>query len=540
MDKNKANIELQKRVEKYAAEIARIYDIANKEAAQLMLSTGYDGSNPFTWKDYPETKKRLQAIEKKLCNNIQSTVVNGIKHEWEQGEDVIDGQTAEFFSGVDGGVPKQYRLAHNAVAMQAFLKRKEKGLNLSDRVWNLGKSYEGNLELIASAISESIAKGESAASLSRKIRGYLTEPDKLFRRVRDKHGNLVLSKNAKLYHSGKGTYKSSYKNAMRLARTEINMAYRSSEYERNQDLDFVVGIEVKRSNNVYNCSVCESLKGKYPKDFKFTGWHPQCRCFTTTILADADDFINALNNDTPLDTSKSTIKDVPEGYKGWVADNAERIERAKAKGTLPFFLKDNRKYWKNLTTIEYINLNKIRETRSYAKTFEKNIQKISKSLSVNATPINLKSENRILQKAKSDYNGDIFDVSDIIRTTYTQTEDKLNITLLEIKQSFNVFSYKPQKTNMGYTGHLFKVWAKDGVKAEIQVNTPQMIYAKEKDAKSIIGSKLYNEIQQKSGLECGLGHKYYEQYRTSDDEIYKSLLAEESKEYYRKITSVSL
>ena len=59
--------------------------------------------------------------------------------------------------------------------------------------------------------------------LSRDVRRYLRNPDKLFRRVRDKHGNLRLSKAAKAYHPGRGVYRSSYRNALRLTATENNM-----------------------------------------------------------------------------------------------------------------------------------------------------------------------------------------------------------------------------------------------------------------------------------------------------------------------------
>ena len=42
--------------------------------------------------------------------------------------------------------------------------------------------------------------------------------------------------------------------------------------------------------------------------------------------------------------SVNTVDDVPDNFKKWVADNEERITRAKQKGTEPYFVKDNRKY----------------------------------------------------------------------------------------------------------------------------------------------------------------------------------------------------
>ena len=39
--------------------------------------------------------------------------------------------------------------------------------------------------------------------------------------------------------------------------------------------------------------------------------------------------------------SKNVVDDVPENFKKWVTDNADRIEKANNRGTLPYFLKDN-------------------------------------------------------------------------------------------------------------------------------------------------------------------------------------------------------
>ena len=61
------------------------------------------------------------------------------------------------------------------------------------------------------------------------------------------------------YHPGQGVYRSSYKNALRLAATETNKAFRTADYERWQNMDFVTGIEVERSpTNHGPCPVCDA------------------------------------------------------------------------------------------------------------------------------------------------------------------------------------------------------------------------------------------------------------------------------------------
>lgn len=195
------------------------------------------------------------------------------------------------------------------------------------------------------------------------MRKYLKEPDKLFRKVKDQHGNLVLSKKAKAYHPGRGVYRSSYKNARRLAVTEINIAYRKADFLRYQKLDFIVGIEIVLSgNHTLNGEpfhdICDELAGKYPKDFLFTGWHPLCRCSTKPIFKTDDEIARdeqKILRGEPIDlNSKNQIDKTPKAFNQWLKNNAERIEKAYAKNTLPYFLRDNQKLiekqWQPLDT----------------------------------------------------------------------------------------------------------------------------------------------------------------------------------------------
>ena len=188
--------------------------------------------------------------------------------------------------------------------------------------------------------------------MSRDVRRYLRNPDKLFRRVRDKHGNLRLSKAAKAYHPGRGVYRSSYRNALRLTATENNMAYRTADHLRWQQQPFVVGIEIKLSNN-HTCKgvigrfvdICDDLAGVYPKDFKFVGWHPHCRCYCVPKQASKEEFMEyqqrLLNGEDVSNYHfKGEVKDLPRNFKDWYTDNTDRIARAKSQ---PYFLRDNQK-----------------------------------------------------------------------------------------------------------------------------------------------------------------------------------------------------
>ena len=59
------------------------------------------------------------------------------------------------------------------------------------------------------------------------------------------------------------------------------------------------------------------------------------------IIASEEEFWQ--DSFTPQDC-KEYVGDVPEGFKSWIAENAERIEDASRRGTLPYFMWDNVKY----------------------------------------------------------------------------------------------------------------------------------------------------------------------------------------------------
>lgn len=322
------------RIERYIALVEAIFEQATKDSVRLARSVKYDGKSLFAFKDFPKVKARFEELLNAMAEDIQTVVVNGVTAEWEESNFKND-KLAKSILGERIAEKKMLDSAYkrffqnNDSALKAFIARKDSGMNLSSRVWNLTQKYKSDLEL---ALSIGLADGKSAAELSRDIRAFLNEPEKLFRRIRNKYGDLVLSKAAKSYHPGEGVYRSSYKNALRLARTEINMAYRTADHTRWQQLDFIVGFEVKRSGRDYSCSICAAFAGKYPKWFKFVSWHPNCRCYVIPILmTDAEFWAES-------ETSINEVKDVPPSFKKWCDDN---MKRAKEATSVPYWVRDN-------------------------------------------------------------------------------------------------------------------------------------------------------------------------------------------------------
>lgn len=291
---------------------------------------------PFSFSDYPITRKRLNDLLVSFKKQMEVAILSGVRSAWTLANNKNNELANRVFGDNVGKLTqRQYRqyYSNNEEARQAFEQRKINSLSLSERVWNYADQFKNEMEL---GLDIGIRNGRSADALSRDLRSYLKEPNKLFRRVRNEYGQLVLSERAKNYNPGRGVYRSSYKNARRLAATETNTAYRTADHLRWEKMDFVVGIEIHLSNNhTLNGKpfhdICDELAGKYPKSFKFTGWHPHCRCFATTILKTPDE----IKSGKP---SKNEIKELPSNFKEWFKNNKERIDNA---NSLPYFIKDN-------------------------------------------------------------------------------------------------------------------------------------------------------------------------------------------------------
>lgn len=360
--------------------IQRIFMKAAEDAARIGMRLDAkvtEGNKPFSFASYPSVKPAVEKLMRQLKEQLEVAVVDGVKSAWTLANNKNDALSRRVFGENVGKLtPAQYRryFSTNAQALEAFLARKTEGLSLSDRVWNYTNAFREQIEL---GLEVGIRSGTaSAGQMAEELKQWLVHPDKLFRRVRDEEGLLQLSSRAKAFHPGRGVYRSSYMNARRLAATETNTAYRTADHLRWQQMDFVVGIEICLSNNhtvrlqpgettddpaqmrkdgtpKANAvrplhDICDELKGRYPKSFKFTGWHPHCRCYAVTILKTDEeldrDTERILDGKEPMEGSANEVKDVPEGFRKWLKRNVSRAERSTS---VPYFISDNEKYLPN-------------------------------------------------------------------------------------------------------------------------------------------------------------------------------------------------
>ena len=356
------------RTEAYAEKVRQLFAATVNEILALNKSVptldegvmySFDGDNM-------RIQKKVEALLRQLHSTTTTAIKKGITLEWEKANDACDKLISSCFGKEVLSSPEFSAWNNrNMAAMNAFANRTENGLNLSKRIWQSVQQLRDEMEI---AMTVAIGEGDSAQSISRKVRQYLNNPDLMFRRFRfkkgeDEQGKPIYGRKWKKrikdektgkyrwidydrsdYKTGSGVYKSSAKNAMRVARSETNIAYRRADNERWQQMDFVLGQRIQLSKNHPRPDICDKLQGDYPKDFVFDGWHAQCFCFATPILMDEEEMAKVtaafLKGEKYTPRGKQ-ITEYPANFKHWVRDNKENILASRSRGTEPYFIRNN-------------------------------------------------------------------------------------------------------------------------------------------------------------------------------------------------------
>ena len=191
------NTELYKRFQ----EMERILEVAAEDIAKRIRR--FKLKNPKYVGDFftinRGLERQINAVLRQFRSNTAKAMVEGAYDSWEVSNKVNDALVASFTRGLD--VPAGLMASMNQLnlgALEGFLMN---DLKLSERVWALSDNVKGNVETL---LGSGVAQGKSAARIAQDVRPSLKEPNRLFRRVRDNQGRLVLSKAARAYHPGQG------------------------------------------------------------------------------------------------------------------------------------------------------------------------------------------------------------------------------------------------------------------------------------------------------------------------------------------------
>lgn len=233
-----------------------------------------------------------------------------------------------------------------------------------------------------------------------------------------------------------------------------------------------------------------------------------------------------------VDYSKKSMSadDVRENWDKidkFVNSNTDKFREAMNNGTLPDWVMRD----KNIRDV----LDTIVKAREVGDIIQNEAEQVAARHGGTVTPINYKGFASTHRKVTNPNNPTpIWDLGDSVRNTIVVGRGGIDGVVADLERLPSFDRHKTQSTDYGYTGHLLNFRMPNGIRAEIQVNTPKMIYAKESPevAKRILGTKVWNQIRKETGLEGGLGHRYYEKGRKLDDGPELDEIKRQSREYY--------
>lgn len=358
----------------YNKRLGRLYS----DYVKKLTSLGYgedvlEDDVLFNFDNFPQLKARLNDIFNDYYQNsllcYKSGITDGVALAYNHDEMVIGDYSVL--------TDKAIRVARDTAAATYISNRlkTKNGLSLAQTVWNYCQQTKSEFEMaMSNTIADGIKQGSSAEEIGKSIRRYLNDADMMYRR----YHTIKVQKNGKkkdvvtwrrrriidgkvrfieepLEKVGMGVYRSARKNALRVARTEINAAYHKARNERWQNEPFVIGqyIHVSPQHNIDD--ICNDLEGRYPKDYVWISWHPQCICTSDPITIQGEEkkeFYKRLmaGEDMSNYVSPLAVLTMPEKYNQYIKDNSEAIVKAGMRGKLAWHLQDNTKYWAHLSS----------------------------------------------------------------------------------------------------------------------------------------------------------------------------------------------
>lgn len=354
----------------------------------------------FNFDNYPTLRKRLNDIFNDYYTNNMLCYDNGIT----DGVSLAYSHDNADLSGFSVMSDKALSAARKTAAETFIASRlhSDKGLNLAQRIWNYCQQTKSEFEVaMSNVIADGLNKGTSAEDIGRRIRQYLKEPDMMYRRyhtvqrlANGQKKDVVTWRRKRIIDGrvrfveeplekvGQGVYRSSRMNALRVARTEINAAYHTARNDRWANEPFVIGqhIHVSPQHDPEKCAdICDDLEGYYPKGFVWNGWHPQCMCTSDPVMISGEEreqFYKRLFNGEDMSNyvSPNRVKDVPNQYKRYIEDNADKIVDAYKRDKLAWHLANNKSYW-----VRFLDATQRKEMGADAMSRRNTIQEIAKT-----------------------------------------------------------------------------------------------------------------------------------------------------------------
>lgn len=247
------------------------------------------------------TRNHLKALEKSLraeADRISQAITKKLEEDLpravEAGASPLQRQLMQAVQ--DAGVPlSTWKIQRgfgdvNARAVEAIWARTRNGMKLSDRIWEKGTEAR---EAIRSIIWDGTARGRDAVKIARDIEKY----------VRHGRGTLTQDYPNMMARMGKRIPKNLSYEALRLARTEMTMAFQEGTYAAGRVNPSYRGVRWMLSSSHPLRDVCDDLAeadlyglgpGGYPAGEEPITPHPNCLCYQIPLVENTGEFVERL------------------------------------------------------------------------------------------------------------------------------------------------------------------------------------------------------------------------------------------------------
>lgn len=325
----KKDAKLEKIFKEHQKEVERIYS--------KYIEDRYNLGDIFRIQDNRTIHKELLIIKESFQTQLYNHISSRIFHAWS----ISTMHTSDLFKSVYPNSLKELKSEYKAVNIAAsnqFIKRDiSKGRTLKGRVWLLSNQYLRDIE---DTINIGINSGDSAKNIGNKLALYIQDKEAKINAISNlKDSNVKRLLESRIDNKKKVSIK---RHAELLAANETNLAYRNAEQERHDNLDMIVGYELKVSNSHLEwlkkvwiprygsrIEVCDAMAGKYPKAWRWNGNHPNCKCYKVPILKSieelAKDNVKLARGEEIDNKSKNTIKNIPRQAQTYIKNNFDRF-----------------------------------------------------------------------------------------------------------------------------------------------------------------------------------------------------------------------
>lgn len=341
-NQRKAYKDLNNRLNGYAKKVVAIFSMLASETASFVGTNNYTGEKPFRFNEF--AKKDVNKLFSTFRNSLQTLILNGMTDEWSKSntfQDTLADKVVKSFSKTNESQRNKWYATDNGV-LQSLLSRKVDGRSLNQRISRLVPVVQAILEI---AISVGITKSKSVSVLGKRIALYLNDW-------------RTLAKDYKKIYKKTLDVPSSEYLAVRLAKNEICLAYRTAEQYRWSNMDFIIGKSIRTSKGKHHKEdICDELAGDYPKDFRWTGWHINCMCYSVPLVMEEKQFSGSRTL-KELSIRKGDTA-MPTAFTVWLNDYCNNHLDSLS---YPNFIVDNecfisdKKILKSIHNIQYLQL----------------------------------------------------------------------------------------------------------------------------------------------------------------------------------------